>query len=462
VAGTHDRDNSTSAYTNLYAPMAIILFLSACILAFHLPGSFTQDSMFVLSEALGSKIGHFSEWLSPTYTLVWKMMISISAALWLPPFAQVSTMSVLQTVLIVAALVLLLREHGTWLKTVAASTAVISYPAIFVYFGEIWRDVLMAALLLVSVFFLDTFSRRESRTSFAAALCILFFAGLIRQNAIIAVLPLFFWAGLLCYRRATRKYHRAALFTAVLLFTFTGLWFVVNRLLASTSYGSGASSIMYYDLMGISDRTGELLLPAALTVPGYSIDTVRSRYQDEYNDLTGVILPANVDQMRIVSRAWWSAILTHPKAYLEHRWFVTLRFLGISRPSHLPYFYGIPESLYPSYFADRAYYVHFPSTNLRKWERNWLTDVEPWVFRQWIYGVLTAAVLFFNRRRLGTPFWLGVSGGAYWLSCSLTVPSTDFRYAWWTVLAVTTAMVLTLLVQLERTSLPVKAQNFST
>src|SRR5262249_22084634 len=318
--------------------------------------------------------GHFDEWYSPTYTLIWKAMIDAGARLGAGPFYQVSTMCILQTVLIVGALVYLLRAHGTttWIKTGAFAAAVIVSPAIFVYFGEIWRDVLMAALLLVSVCLLDSFSRTESRITFVSAISVLFLAALIRQNAIIAEVPLFFWAALLLRRAGKRKYAYAAISTALVFMSFSVGWSAVNRMLAKTNLGRGASSIMYYDLMGISIRTNQLLLPRSLTVPGYSLETVRSRYQDEYNDLTGVILPTTAQEMQTVFKAWREAVLKHPEAYLEHRSVVMLRFLGIPNPDHLPYFYGIPESIYPEYIKDRSYYLRFPSTRVRKWEQQWL------------------------------------------------------------------------------------------
>src|SRR5205814_367825 len=196
-----------------------------------------------------------------------------------------------------------------------ASAIVIASPAIFVYFGEIWRDVLMAALLLVAVCLLDSFSRTESWATLATAIGVLFLAALIRQNAFIAELPLFFWAGFLWHRRAKQRYGYAAIWTIILLLSFAAGWSRVNRLLASSNLGRGASSIMYYDLMGISIRTGELLLPRNLTVPGYSLEDVRARYQDEYNDLTGVVLPTDAVQMQTVFAAWREAVLKHPEVF---------------------------------------------------------------------------------------------------------------------------------------------------
>src|SRR5438132_2026439 len=116
----------------IYPFVAIVVLLSACILSFHLPGSFTQDSFFVLNEALSVNIGHFSEWFSPTYVLIWKAMIAVAAALHLSPFVQVSTMCTLQTVLIVGALVQLVHTQAniTWGATAGIAAAVIASPAV--------------------------------------------------------------------------------------------------------------------------------------------------------------------------------------------------------------------------------------------------------------------------------------------------------------------------------------------
>jgi hypothetical protein len=179
-----------------------------------------------------------------------------------------------------------------------------------------------------------------------------------------------------------------------------------------------------------------------VTVPGYSLQTVRSQYKDEIVDLAGMIQPKNAQEMRTLVDAWRRAILAHPEAYLEHRWFVTQRFLGISNPAHLPYYYGIPQFLYPAYIQNTAYYLRFPSTKVRKWEARWLSLEEYWAFRHWIYISLAIVILFLCRRSDRTPFWLCLSGLSYWLPDFFILPSTDFRYGWWGVLSVTTALAL--------------------
>jgi hypothetical protein len=154
--------------------------------------------------------------------------------------------------------------------------------------------------------------------------------------------------------------------------------------------------------------------------------------------------------MQTVFRAWRENVLKHPEAYLEHRSVVMLRFLGVSKLEHLPYFYGIPQSLYPAYIKDRSYYLRFPSTRVRKWEGEWLHLTEYWAFRPWIYGALTIAILLFTWKNRGTAFWLCASGAAYWSSSFFSIPSTDFRYGWWDVLAVSTALTLIIVQWLAR------------
>jgi hypothetical protein len=177
---------------------------------------------------------------------------------------------------------------------------------------------------------------------------------------------------------------------------------------------------------------------------------VRAHYRDEYNDFTGLIMPANAEQMQIVVRAWRKAIVDHPEAYLEHREAVTLRFLGIPNPPHLLYHYGIPQSLYPAYIQNRAYYLRFPTTGVRKFETKLLGYSEYWAFRPWFYVFVSIVVLLLYRRRLGTPFWLCLSGLFYLLPYFFILPSTDFRYCWWTVLAGTTAVALILVQEFEQ------------
>jgi hypothetical protein len=423
--------------------LLLSLVLSGLILFLNLPGSFTQDSLYMLNEALTTKVGQFDEWYSPAYALLWKTMITSFRELGFSPFLQVSSMCILQTVLIVTPLLYLLRMHtSSWLQIAIVASFVILWPANLVYFGEIWRDVLMAALLLTAASLLDCVDRTGSRKVLMGALAVLFFANLIRQNAFIAELPLLVWAALL-WQDGKKKTTLLPITVFCLFITFLGFTWSANRLLAASSFGRGASSIMYYDLMGISVQANELLLPKSLVTADYSLATVRAHYQTEYNDLEGVTLPATAEQMMTIETAWKRAVVAHPMAYARHRWNVTLRFLGISDVPHLPYAYGIPEGFYPTYVRDTAYYVRFPLSALRKYFEEGLSKSKYWFFRPWFYGLLAMTITFAQWKVRSASFWICTSGVIYWASCFVTAPSTDFRYSWWTILGSVTALALT-------------------
>jgi len=422
------------------------VLLSLAILSVHVPGSYTQDSLYTLNEALTTPVGQLNEWLSPAYASIWKAMILVAAAFHASPFFQMSTMCVLQTLLIIGALIRLLHSNSrmTWWGAAGVAAAVASWPAIFVYFGEVWRDVLMAALLLVAVGLLDSVRRRRSRGALVAAIGVLFLGGLMRQNAIAAEMPLFLWASLLwpCGEGMRKRRLCAMGMAAALTVGIAASIVMANRLLASTNVGRVTSATICYDLMGISVRANALLVPRSLTVPEYTLLTVRSRYQDEYGDLTGVVFPSTGAEMKTLAAVWARAVVTHPTAYLQHRWSVTSRLLGISGMPHLAYFYGIPQTYYPRYVSDRAYYVPFPDSGPRRWVAGRLARVRNWAFRPWIYGLMTIGVLLLDRKRVEAPFWLCASAGLYWVSFFFSAPSTDFRYSWWGVLAVMTALAL--------------------
>jgi hypothetical protein len=302
----------------------------------------------------------------------------------------------------------------------------------------------MVALLLVAVCLLDSVCRTGSRLALLAAVVVLFLAGLMRQNAVVSEAPLFVWSALLWGggRRTDKRHAITIAVAAILVASTSALSVVTNRLLASTNFGRAAAPTMYYDLMGMSVRANALLVPRSGTLPGYSLENVRSRYQDQYFDPTGVTLPASAAEMKALAAAWRDAVLTHPEDYLRHRGFVTRRLLGVSGVPRLPYFYGIPESYYPRYVSDERYYVPFPNPAPRTWVARYLAFFQPWVFRPWIYGVSALGVVFLYRHRTEAPFWLCVSGGLYEVSFFFAAPATDFRYSWWGVLAVMTALAL--------------------
>jgi len=283
----------------------------------------------------------------------------------------------------------------------------------------------------------------------ALALLLIVLGVLLRQNAIFAapflaayaIWPLRFDLK----RMAIIFVPAAALFYALVPLTYYGVLDAKRQ--------NALHSILVFDLGGITRFTGENQFPvswnaeqtALLAGPCY--DPVRW-------DTYWFLPPCQFVMQRLERRddvifgtprlteAWWHAVAAHPLAYLEHRATFMWQFLAHSNLVLPIWDWQAPGATYghsPTFAPVLALHAVLQPTIL---------------FRPGLWLVLAVAVGAFAWPTRSTPagaFAVGVtaSGVVYVLTFFPVGVATDFRYAYWCVLATLAGAVAAVLARVQ-------------
>lgn len=205
--------------------------------------------------------------------------------------------------------------------------------------GHVWTDVIVLAAACCALGLLAR-AQRSTRPWpwLLLALPCLACAGLLRHNALPAMLPLAWWWSTLA-RPARGTVRGACLARAALACALLLAIFGLGRLLQDGIRERVPvwPSLAQFDLAGMSVRSGQMLLPAFMVGPGLEVGELAHAFRP-WSNLTlfdtrhGVRSPFEPPlsplELATLRRAWLDAIATHPAAWLGHRWQVTRALLG--------------------------------------------------------------------------------------------------------------------------------------
>jgi hypothetical protein len=310
-------------------------------------------------------------------------------------------------------------------------------PPAFVFVGIVWRDVLLAtAWLLAAVI---TFATNDHKLNLraptmAVALGLIALGVLIRPNALIA-------APLLAYYvvwPARFSWQRAAIVFVPMAIGFFALLQVVYYGALGATRQHPLQSIMVFDLGGISHFARQNQYPVTWTDAETKL-LINDCYRPTEWDLYWRLEPCEFVMHRlegdkifgtpVVTDAWLHAIARHPLAYLEHRAAFMWNFLA---NENLTIWTADIDHPSKAVFADR------PAFNALVTIHNMLKPTPLFRAGSWLLACIAACALAWRRRN--TPsgaFAIGVCGSAavYVLTFFAVGVASDFRYAYWAVLA---------------------------
>jgi hypothetical protein len=317
----------------------------------------------------------------------------------------------------------------------------------------IWRDVLFAVVWLIAALLPFAAAGRAMptrRSAQALSLLLLALGVLLRPNAIFAAALLtayVLWPARVALRRTVLVFLPAALgFAALVPAVYYGA--------LNAKHEHPIQQFMVYDLGGITHFTGENQFPVEWTAPQTAL-LIGQCYSPVRWDVYWHDSPCAFVMQRLesasdpifgtsrITQAWTRALLTHPLAYLEHRAAFAWNFLA--RPNLvLPYLdWDGPDAVYgsnPLFQPIRALNRALEGTI---------------VFRAGVWLLLAIAIAAAAWPVRATPagaFALGVNAAAaiYVMTFFAVGVASDFRYAYWCVLAVLAGAVALLLAWHER------------
>ena len=396
-------------------------------LAVFFPGVMTFDAKFVHEDIAKHTLG---DWQSPVMTVLWA---------WIDPVAPGSA----SMFLLIAAMYWLafgllgiaLARRATWLAVLPPILALL--PPAFVFVGIIWRDVLFSVtwLLAAAIAYLAAHNGKSRWFAQAVALLLCAFGVLLRPNALIAA-PLL--AAYIIWPLRFRIRRAAIVFLPAALVLFAAVQLVYYGILGATRQHP-LQSIMVFDLGGMSHFTKENQFPISWTKDEQR-QLINTCYRPTEWDIYWRLEPCQFVMNKLekqahlfgtsaVTRAWVSAVVHHPVAYIEHRASFMWNFLA--RPNLTMWVADI-EKPSATVFPDR---VAFKATRA-------VHDVlkPTLLFRAgiWLLLCMTICGVAWPRRESAEgAFAIGVCGAAslYVLTFFAVGVASDFRYAYLAVLA---------------------------
>ncbi len=394
--------SKTTTVTSTLARRKLVAVAAAASLGFGFtlisfwPGYLSSDSILQLLQA---RSGQYDPWFPPIMSWIWRFTDHIAPG----PLG----MLVLHNLLFWSGIGLLV--HHTVRRPTVAFLAILTVgllPPVLALLSTVWKDVGLGVSLVLAFALLLVADERRSLLGVVLALPLLFYATAVRYNGAAAVLPLALWAGSTAAARLLpMSAYRRSIGLAVgvlLLASIVALALTINGQLAGGRLPETFRAIFVQDTVAITLATGGRIPP-----PG---------------------------SVRSIGARWRQTVTDHPGAYLRYRGQTYALLLGIgSAPVCYPFQEGTD---------DPKQIVPLPSkTSLNRWVMAYLEAVKNSVlFRAWLYLVLAVALpavaWTLERERRLAALVLGASGVLYSLPYFFIAPDCDFRYNWWTVLAV--------------------------
>jgi hypothetical protein len=422
-------DRRQPARRRLYlAVCAVIAAGYALTLSIFYPGIMTYDAKFVYEDIAKGLLG---DWQSPVMTVLWGMIDPVA-----PGAASMFLLIATTYWLGFGILALALARRATRLAVLLPVLALL--PPAFVFVGVIWRDVLFATTWLLAAAIAFAAAGRKARLGVPAqalALALCAFGVLLRPNALIAAPVL---AAYIAWPMQVSLKRTAILFIPAMAGLFALVQVVYYGALGATRQHP-LQPIMVFDLGGISHFAKQNQFPVSWSEQE-TTQLLNTCYQPTQWDIYWRLEPCDFVMRKIereeklfgtsaITEAWGRAIMRHPVAYLRHRAAFMWNFLA---GDNLTMWVADIERPTQNVFADRPAFVALVSLHDR---------LKPTpLFRAGAWLLVCFIVCGFAWRRRETPegaFALGTCGSAavYVLSFLAVGVASDFRYAYWAVLA---------------------------
>ncbi len=414
--------------------MVILAIGWLLMLAYAYPGVMTYDSVEQLREG---RLGVFTDGHPPVMALLWGLVDHLCAG----PFPMLA----IQTSAFLGGLHLVLRRVLAPRTAAVVAVMLALYPPVLVPMAVIWKDALMAGMLVLGAGAL-LHQRR------AAGLAALFVATAVRYNALAATLPLV----ILLLRWPKRPY----LVAAAAWLGITVAAFGANRVLVDESKHYWYSTLALADIAGTLSRVDEDIpdaeLRAQLAGTEVLVDheihaAMRERfnldvYEPMINGPTALFhaplyrgdTPMTEARRDAIGRAWHDIVTSHVGAYLRYRLAMFGHVLGIGPPNaNLVVAHRGQDRARLATLDLEIVSARFQDHLERRFEH--IARETP-LFHPIVYLVIALLLLAMTRTR--DVLALLLSGLALELSLLPAAPSTDYRYSHWLVVVTCLAAVL--------------------
>lgn len=411
-----------------------LLGLVVNILIFY-PGYMNSDGIGQLGQALGRY--EITDTMPVAMVALWRLLINITH--------HPSSILILQLGLLWGALLLLAifiyRESSSKYNSLTI-LLLGPLPLIVNISGVVWKDNQMAFSLFLSVIIVLYFKyvplKKWRFLMLIGALMLIIYAGLVRYNALPALIPLIFLA--VANSGLVRSFKYQVLLTIGVLFCVFGAVKIVNHVMEAKQSNPLAAS-MLDDISNVASKSD---LANAHIAPQLAKDLESIRFcAEEKNNLLNNFWICSNDQQRKdvqykyyqdIKKEWLRAVLSNPFSYIGYK--TESYFAFLFPPANMSFVWqkGIAENdlgqeVKYKRLGDitEIYILNFGYKNFS------------FLFEPWFWAVMGVGIIVVVRRT-NHPYkkyiqFICASSLLYLLSYFPTGATVDYRYIYWPVIA---------------------------
>ena len=389
-------------------------------LAFY-PGWMSNDSAAQYAQAI---IGQYNDWHPVLMAWWWRQLDHIYSG---------PALLLLQSILLYWGAFYYFAKSHEYRSLLAAwmLVAVGFLPSLLLPVGQIWKDVVFATTMMFVFALLRHYNARASVPGWGARLMM---AALIvlavgsKINGAVALPFLFgYWLHVESPAMPIKKKTIYSLLLSAAAFLAPNL--LVDKSKVSTAHGFQYTQL--HDLLGISVRTGQILLPDYVVErTKLTPETAKVYYSPNSNNwlyfaVAGPLTTQNANELQDLDRRWHSALRKYPLVYLQHRVGVLAAVLRLGETA--PAWVVVMD---PSHLSNPPLYSFHDNEISRLLKRS-VSNLR-WLYLPWVYllVIVASAVVAIWRRNEGGMFALMLCGTALAFVAPhlLVAPADDYRY----------------------------------
>lgn len=412
--------------------IALTALLVAMIWLCFAPGFMSYDSMVQYQTALDQ---HYTDSHPAIMSYIWHLSMSL-----LPGP---------QSLLILHLIVLVLGILIWYSNSVRRAWAVL-IPGIFFlpwiinFAGVLWKDVGMAFCLLLATGLL--FNRKKNKWMIGLAIPFIFYAAAVRHNALFAILPIIFYA--VRYYFPERSTLQGVVITMLLSATLPLASSILSYDILKADKKHYETLLMGDEIAKISSVTGGNLLPwvkvediAVCSKPPILYERALCFISKGYDPSGSLVVNIPYASTHTL---WRKTVLANPLLYIQIRAEAFLYFLRLPRLG--PYYTWQPGIM------QNESNIKLVNPKLAGLMQNYVETSQSLMselFKPYTWLLLSLIAMIMGGRMRPSPekvqfLALNASALGYFSSYLLTVPSADFRYIYWCIIATSLSVIICL------------------
>lgn len=422
--------NSLSRF-HIQSALVAVSMLALLAIVFY-PGYMSPDSISHLEQATG--VAHLTDWHPPVMTRLWGFLIRVTG--------HISSMLIFQLVLLVAAifiLSILVYRHTRNRAWALSVYMIVLLPNIVNIAGVVWKDVQMAFSLTLAVLLIwfivsskKPLGRVATYSIAGLALLLILYAGMLRYNALFAVLPILFVLPSLLTKR-TPVWSGLASVIIGLVVTI-GVTIVINQPSEKTH---PITAVQLDDIVYVANFDREH--HGRWSMYKEIHDTCRDKTKDIMNSYiictTAAQREVLKNQHQGVFNDWLSTIIRYPIRYASYR-LATFSIFLFPQPERMYIFQpGIEQNQ-----VGAAVKNEYALSGLAAYVKGGAQANIPLIFQPWLYLAVLVFIYYKSgriREQVQRRFTRAValSGLIYIVAYFPMAVAVDYRYIYWSVFA---------------------------